>query len=130
MRIEPLHIATKRINNETPFNHVIKEFLDGLKLSDNPQSLIKVKPDYLDIEDRFCSSEAYNALLAGLVDELCVRFNIERPYWVTLPEYKLDTPFFYCPNTPQRRAMVMANTPGAYRSRNLFCGPVLDSFNI
>jgi hypothetical protein len=124
VRIDTLANAVKRIDEQTPFNHVIKEFMDGVWLADDKQSLIEEQPDYVCINDKFCPDEAYNALLAGITDEMVVRFNLNRPDWVTLPQYTLDKPYFYCPDNPARRAILLVETPSFYRARNLFCGKV------
>lgn len=126
MRIDTLLQVSQRIDKQTPFHHALKEFMDGVYLTDDKQALINEQPEYLVINDPYVPDAVYNALVAGIADEMVLRFDLERPEWVRQEQYWLKEPFFYCLDKAPRRADLLLTTPSFYRARNVFCGKIFN----
>lgn len=102
-------------------NLYTKEFVDALSHPDNctPRRQAEMIADEpMLLEEAWC-----NALLAGMAEFIAQREDIEVPSWALKPERFLPKPVFWGV-TPQMRAHMLAETPGPFRRRNLFCGYV------
>ena len=61
------------------------------------------------------------ALLAATVEFLCAEDDLPSPSWTRRPEYRLKEPWFLYPGW-RLRAWQLAETPVAFRMRNIFGG--------
>ena len=61
------------------------------------------------------------ALLAAAVEWLCAQEGLPFPPWTSRPEYRLSEPWFLYPGL-RLRAWQLADTPVAFRMRNIFGG--------
>ena len=61
------------------------------------------------------------ALLAAAVECLCAQDDLPFPTWTNRPEHRLPEPWFLYPGW-RLRAWQLADTPAAFRMRNIFGG--------
>ena len=61
----------------------------------------------------------FDALISGVVEMLCVRFNLLPPSWVSDPEYFLEHFEWFTP-VPTLEALALANTPAPIAIRGIF----------
>lgn len=103
------------------FNLYTKEFVDALS---HPKNRSPKRQAEMIADEPMLLEEAWcNALLAGMAEFIAQREDIEVPSWALKPERFLPKPVFWGV-TPQMRAHMLAETPGPFRRRNLFCGYV------
>lgn len=121
MKILSIKQTIERVKHkDEAYPVAIKEFINGFKLADN-----KSRIEIINEEPEFVSQQVINVMVAGLVEELCVRFEIPIiPEWVFHQERRLKKPF-YTTNNPKLQAIFLAETPIYYRDRNLFCGKLI-----
>jgi len=113
--------ALALVQGDDRFNLFMKEFVDDLSRPDNAaperqRSMISDEPPLL-------ARPALNAFLAGAAEFIAQRADVEAPLWTMRPERFLQKPVFWGLR-PQMRAHLLAETPGPFRRRNLFCGYV------
>ncbi|MDW8335662.1 MAG: hypothetical protein RMK34_01690 [Tepidimonas sp.] len=100
-------------------NFFTKTFVDALSHPANAstqrqRAMIEEEPQLLD-------EPWINALLAGIAEFIANREDFEPPAWTHKPERFLPQPLFWGV-LPATRAHMLAETPGPFRRRNLFCG--------
>lgn len=100
-----------------PFDLCIKNFLDGFyarpnvaALQPEPPRLISKIPKFGEIED---------AYLAATAEWLAWKFDLNPPPWIFDPSRALRRPWFASPLSALR-AVLLIESPAAFRSRNLF----------
>lgn len=66
-------------------------------------------------------NRCYAAFFAAMVEELCLKYDLERPEWIFHDIFKLPEPWFLYPGW-KLRAWQLVQTPPAFKSRNIFGG--------
>lgn len=106
---------------EARFSLYMKEFVDDLSRPGNqhPQIILRMIKD----EPAELPSATLNAFLAGVAEFIAQRHDLDVPQWALSESRFLPRPIFWGIR-PQTRAHMLAQTPGPFRRRNLFCGYV------
>jgi hypothetical protein len=126
MRTYTLLETTRRVNCGEDFSFALKEFMDGISLTRDKQHLISEQPAFLVCESPYLDDNVHNVLLAGIADEMTFRFNLDRPSWLAESHYSYKEPVFTSSDNPEKRALLLIETPSFYRARNLFCGKIFN----
>jgi hypothetical protein len=99
------------------FDRCLANFLDGFysapssnALAGEPASLASCFGDLGRVQD---------AYLAATAEELARQFDLQRPTWVDAEIRKLHRPWF-ASSLSALRAVLLLESPAAFRSRNLF----------
>lgn len=106
---------------EQHINLYTKEFVDALSHPANASA--QRQWAMIEEEPQLLPWEWANVLLAGMAEFIAHRADLEPPAWTDKPERFLARPRFWGVR-PQTRAHMLAETPGPFRRRNLFCGYV------
>ncbi len=93
-----------------------KDFLDGFYPAPTPGALTE-EPSLL--ADQLKDGAMYDAYLAATCEHLCQLQRWPVPRWAFQPERSLLEPVFFA-NTHALRMVLLMDSPGAFRSRNLF----------
>src|SRR3954453_22721669 len=94
----------------------VRNFLDEFK--ENP-SLASLEAEPLRLKDLFEKGALYDAYLAAVAEALSTEHQIPTPAWAWAEDRKLRRPWFALPYAGMR-AILLLESPAAFRSRNLF----------
>lgn len=98
------------------FDICLRNFLDEFKLNPLDKSL-EVEP--VRLKDLFEKGSLYDAYLAAVAESLSTEHNLPTPCWAWAENRKLQRPWFALPWAGMR-ALLLVESPAAFRSRNLF----------
>src|SRR3954470_14305735 len=98
------------------FDICVRNFLDEFKQNPKAESL-EAEPERL--RDSFEKGPLYDAYLAAVAESLSTEHNIPTPVWAWAEDRKLQRPWFALPWAGMR-AVLLLESPAAFRSRNLF----------
>ncbi|MBT9167254.1 MAG: hypothetical protein DDT19_00579 [Syntrophomonadaceae bacterium] len=91
----------------------IGDFIDEFKSADKEKrELMVLHPP---IGEKHQKIPVY---LASVAEYLCRKYNLAVPKWTK--GYYLPQPFFYGPDNPDLRAVLLVESPIAFRKRNIF----------
>lgn len=113
---QPLATAFKDISSEDDFSYALRDFID--RFMETPSlDLLSSEPALLApiINDRGVA----DAWLAATAVYLCQKFSLTPPLWVSKPARFLEKPWFAA-KTPNLKAILLQESPAAFRVRNLF----------
>ena len=113
-----------RMTLDSEIEHInlyTKEFVDALSHPRNQD--VHAQMAMVGQEPALLGEPWANALLAGLAEMVARRADAEPPQWTEDPQRFLPCPVFFG-YTPQTRSLMLAETPGPMRRRNLFCGHI------
>ncbi len=117
MRAGSLADVAERVTRGDSFDLCLGNFLDAFyaapsadALTQEPQSLA---PRFADL------GRVQDAYLAATAEELARRFDLPLPQWVDTELRKLHRPWF-ASSLAAVRAVLLLESPPAFRSRNLF----------
>lgn len=101
------------------FNLFTKEFVDALSHPRNasPERQLEMIAG----EPMWLQEPWMDALLAGMAEFIANREDLNPPAWTEDAHRFLAEPRFWG-YRPETRALMLAETPGPFRRRNLFCG--------
>lgn len=100
-----------------PFDLCIKNFLDGFYARPNAEALRLEPPRLVEKNPKF--GEIEDAYLAATAEWLAWKFDLNPPMWIFDPGRALRRPWFASPLSALR-AVLLIESPAAFRSRNLF----------
>lgn len=111
-----LQQTAQRMLAGVPLREATADFLDDARwVRDQADLAHRVRT-----EPARVSPEA-DAYLAALAEHLCARWDVQAPEWVLEPDRFLDR-FWFPSNTPALDAHAVAESPAAFRRRNIFIG--------
>jgi hypothetical protein len=117
MRPITLAEVAERASHGDSFDRCLANFLDEFysapssrALAGEPALLAARLADLGRVQD---------AYLAATAEELARQFNLQRPTWIDAETRKLHRPWFASP-LAALRAVLLLESPAAFRSRNLF----------
>ncbi len=99
-----------------PFHFALRSFLDEFQMHPDP-SRLQAEPKRLAGEVR--DGDRCDAFLAATAETLAVTHGCQAPGWVWQETRKLHRPWFALP-WRGLRAILLLESPAAFRSRNLF----------
>lgn len=112
--------VSRRVSQGGNFTFAMKAFVDAFATSQSVDALLE--------EPVILGDPVQNAYLAGVAEYLAFRLGQPAPEWCEKPERYLKEPFYF--GGEHSRAMLMTETPFAFRKRLLFCGKVLQKIEI
>lgn len=108
----------KLLNKNTPDQEMafrlVTELVTEWKRTKETKHLELVKQRPITTKD-----QRYDAMIAGVVEQLCLNSDLEPPEWVFEKEYFLER-FFWQTSIESLKAITMANTPSALSLRGVF----------
>lgn len=119
--------ASRRVVDGADYASTIKELIDEMAIAATPSvvdgaPVLSVPESFLADEPLGLTDPVRRAHLAGLAEFVSHLGRRPAPEWTEKPDYFLEEAFFAC--GPRARGLFMAETPAAFRRRNLFCGRV------
>lgn len=99
------------------FDFCLRNFLDVFYATPNADALKTEPPRLSESNPRFGQVE--DAYLAATAEWLAWKFNLQPPLWVFGPGRSLRRPWF-ASSLASLRAILLLESPAAFRSRNLF----------
>lgn len=112
-----LEIALRAQSAVDNYPAYVKEFLDELR-----QAEVSSVRSRIEAEPVLTGNPVFDAHLAGLAEQIAVRYGVSRPEWVHAASRFLAEPVFF--GGRHSRALMIATTSFGMRRRNLFCGAV------
>lgn len=113
---QPMTDAFKDISDADDFSYAIRDFVDRFNHTPLP-SLIEDEPALL--AERLDDGGVADAWLAATAVYLCQKHGIKPPKWTWNNARALERPWFAA-KTPNLRAILLQDSPAAFRVRNLF----------
>ena len=117
MRPIALAEVAERTARGDSFDRCLANFLDEFYLAPASKALAEepasLAPRFADL------GRVQDAYLAATAEELARKFNLQRPTWVDGETRKLRRPWF-ASSLGALRAVLLLESPAAFRSRNLF----------
>ncbi len=107
-------VARRALAGES-FDIAVRELLDELALLQSDAQRVRALAE----TPPMTGDSRQDAYLAALGEHFSLRFEIERPPWVTQPERFLDR-FWFRSDVPGFRAIAIAQSPAAFRRRGIF----------
>jgi len=99
------------------FDRCLANFLDGFYSAPSSNALAGEPPS---LASRFGDlGRVQDAYLAATAEELARQFDLQRPTWIDTETRKLHRPWF-ASSLGALRAVLLLESPAAFRSRNLF----------
>jgi hypothetical protein len=99
------------------FDRSLANFLDDFYSAPSADALAK---EPVPLAPRFADlGRVQDAYLAAAAEELARQFNLQRPTWIDAEIRKLHRPWF-ASKLAALRAVLLLESPAAFRSRNLF----------
>lgn len=99
------------------FDMSLKNFLDGFYAQPGPLAMATEPPR---LSEKFSAQGAVqDAYLAAVAESLSDRAGMKTPDWAFAQNRKLKRPWFAL-DYPSLRALLLWESPAAFRSRNLF----------
>lgn len=123
-----IRTVSQAVAGGVPYSFAVKELLDrvavhALQRHAPGSGLVAVPPSVFEDEPVPLAEPVHRAHLAGLAEYLANLAGVAPPAWCLRPEFVLPEPVFL--GGRHSREHVRKDTPGPFRRRNLFCGPVL-----
>jgi len=113
---EPLKQSMANVREQSDFSYAIKNFLDRFKL--NPDlALLQEEPDLL--SPSLADGGYADAFVASTAAYLCQVHGFSAPAWVNEKCRIMPRPWFAA-KSPNMRAILLQESPAAFRIRNLF----------
>ncbi|MGJ8634015.1 MAG: hypothetical protein ACSHX7_08845 [Luteolibacter sp.] len=113
---ETLKESMSQVTDSTDFSYAIRNFLDRFK-SNPSSSLLTDEPALL--SPSLNDGGYADAFLASTAAYLCQVHNLKAPAWVNTSCRKMPVPYFAA-KTPNMKAILLQESPAAFRVRNLF----------
>jgi len=117
MRPNTLAEVAELASRGDSFDRCLANFLDEFYSAPSSRALAgeptRLAPRFADI------GRVQDAYLAATAEELARQFNLQRPTWIDAETRKLHRPWFASP-LAALRAVLLLESPAAFRSRNLF----------
>lgn len=115
-RNETLRESLSNVGNSTDFSYAIRNFLDRFKTNPDP-ALLADEPVLIS----HCLgdggyADAFTASTAAYLSQV---HNLSTPSWVNESYRKMPVPYFAA-KSPNMRAILLQESPAAFRVRNLF----------
>ncbi|MDX6720286.1 MAG: hypothetical protein QOJ63_2540 [Solirubrobacteraceae bacterium] len=107
-------VARRALAGES-FDLAARELLDELALLQSDAQRTRALAE----EPPLTGDPRHDAYLGALGEHFALRFDIDRPQWVTRPERFLDR-FWFKSGVPGFRAIAIAQSPAAFRRRGIF----------
>lgn len=130
-RPSSLAAIADRVSDDTPYTHAMKEFIDHLTFISQRATYsggpISIPPSAFADEPSELSTAALNAHLGGMAEFLAGLSDAPVPDWCNKDRFFLDDPCVVAPGLMSAE-MIISQTPGAFKRRNLFCGRVLRDY--
>jgi hypothetical protein len=120
-RPRTLHEAVRRTAAGVDSEGAIDEFVDHVRLLLRRPSPRRALAAALRTAPPLLPDPVQNAYVAAIAAHLAHEHGLTMPRWVTRPERCLARPWFALPY-PWARAMLLRDSPAAFRERNLFTG--------
>ena len=115
-RPDSLAELARRALEPSAFSWELADFLHEFALRGNPAML--AEPPVI-LRDRYESGSVHDAWLGAVAVSLSARLGCPAPLWTRQPERSLPYPWFANPG-PHMRALLLVESPAAFRERNLF----------
>jgi hypothetical protein len=106
-------LATRGGSFDRSLANFLDEFYSAPSASALAQEPISLAPRFADL------GRVQDAYLAAAAEELARQFNLQRPTWIDAEIRKLHRPWF-ASKLAALRAVLLLESPAAFRSRNLF----------
>ena len=116
MRPQTLADVAALTREGEPFDFAMRSFLDEFQMQPEPTRIL-AEPERLLSVAR--DGERCDAFLAATAETLAATHGFEAPGWVWQETRKLHRPWFALP-WQGLRAILLLESPAAFRSRNLF----------
>ena len=116
MRPQTLAEVAALTRSGEPFDFALRCFLDEFQMQPAP-SRIQAEP--MRLGSVSSDGERYDAFLAATAETLAAAHGFAAPAWVWQEARKLHRPWFALP-WKGLRAVLLLESPAAFRSRNLF----------
>jgi hypothetical protein len=117
MRPKSLREVAQLAAGGDSFDRCLANFLDEFYAAPSLAALMEAPP-LLATSDQE-TGRIRDAYLAATAEDLAGRWNLPRPDWVSAEERRLHRPWFASP-LAALRAVLLLESPAAFRSRNLF----------
>ena len=117
MRPKTLTQVAELVCKGEPFDLCLKEFLDEFYLQPSQQALDHEPPLMHGILP--AKGNVYDAYLAATAEALACKAGLDTPSWAYRENRKLHHPWFALAFS-SLRAVLLVESPAAFRSRNLF----------
>ena len=108
-------VATRVLAGES-FHYSLSEFLDEFYIAPS-QKALALEPQSL--KGSLPKGDVYDAYLAATAEALAGKYGLDTPDWAYNPNRQLHYPWFAL-NYASLRAVLLWESPPAFRSRNLF----------
>src|SRR5262245_58508188 len=117
MRPKTLAEVAQRSLDGAPFDLCLKNFLDGFYAAPTQEALTPEPARLVDSSSEL--GGVRDAYLAAVAESLSAHANLRPPAWAFAEDRKLSRPWFALPYA-SLRAILLWESPPAFRSRNLF----------
>lgn len=121
-RPRTLHEAVRRSAADADGERAIDEFVDHVRLLLRGPLPRRALAAALRTAPPLLPDPVQNAYVAAIAAHLAREHGLTMPRWASRPERCLTRPWFALPY-PWARAMLLRDSPAAFRERNLFTGP-------
>ena len=109
------HVA-ESVQRGEPFDFCLRNFLDAFRFAPDIAKLADEPPRLRETVEK---GGLYDAYLAATADALAGEFGLPVPAWAWAEDRKLRRPWFALPWAGMR-AVLLLESPPAFRGRNLF----------
>jgi hypothetical protein len=116
MRPKALGEVARVVAAGESFHYSLSEFLDEFYLAPS-QKALATEPELL--RGALPKGDIYDAYLAATAEALACKYDLDTPAWAYHPKRQLHHPWFAL-NYASLRAVLLWESPPAFRSRNLF----------
>jgi len=113
---QPMAQVFRTITNADDFSYAIRDFVDRYQENPAPE-LLEEEPDLL--ENIIHDQGVADAWLAATAVYLSKKYNHPAPRWTYYNARALKKPWFAA-KTPKLKAILLQESPAAFRVRNLF----------
>ena len=117
MRPKSLHEVAVLTAGGDSFDRCLANFLDDFYATPMPEALADLPPLLASVSREM--GHVQDAYLAATAEELARRFDLPSPGWTAGENRHLHQPWFASP-LASLRAVLLLESPPAFRSRNLF----------
>jgi hypothetical protein len=116
MRSKTLADVAEVTRRGEPFDICLRNFLDEFR---EAPSFAGVEKEPIRLKGAIEQGELYDAYLAAVAESLVSEHGLAMPAWAWAEDRKLRRPWFALP-WDGMRAILLVESPAAFRSRNLF----------
>lgn len=113
---KPLSEAMNEVSSKNDFSYAVRDFVDRFR-SSGEVHLLKDEPELL--SPRLCDGGVADAWVAALAESLARENGYSAPAWAYSSVRTLSKPWFAA-SSPAMRAILLQESPAAFRVRNLF----------